>query len=449
MRGLGEALVAGSTGEGSASFDVFARTLDLRWIRQALAATGTASVRRRKLPAEFVVWIVIGMALLRDRSIAEVVRHLNLVVPDPRVPDGRGHVSSGAIAQARERLGPQPLAALFALTSAHWSAASAAQLRWRGLAVYGVDGTTLRVPDTAANARAFGRPGSARAAAAYPLVRVVALMVLRSHLLAGLVQGPCTQSELSLAAPLWPTLPDHSLTIVDKGFVAYAVFHQIHAQGLHRHWLTRAKAHLRWSVQRLLAPGDELIEIPVHSNLRRGHPELPPTLPARAIRYHHRGFRPQILLTSLRDPVAYPAAEIIALYHERWELELGFDEVKTHTLERLETLRSQTPARIAQEIWGLAIGYNLVRLEMARVATRAHVPPTSISYRHALMLVRNFWVTAWVASPGVLPRRLDHLHRELALLILPKRRPRVFPRAVKLKLSSYPRKPSSPRSPTS
>lgn len=448
MNRLGKAVVAVGTGARSASFEVFARTLELGWVRQALAATGSASVRRRKLPAEFVVWIVIGMALLHDRSIAEVVRHLNLVLPDARVPDGRGHVTGGAVAQARERLGPQPLAALFALTAAHWSTPSADQLRWRGLAVYGVDGTTLRVPDTAANERAYGRPGSARTAAAYPLVRLVALMVLRSHLLAGLVQGACTHSELSLAAPLWRELPDHSLTIVDKGFVAYAVFHQIHALGTARHWLTRAKAHLRWTVLRALGPGDDLVEIAVHAGLRTRHPELPPTFTARVIGYQRPGFRPQTLLTSLLDPVAFPAAEIVALYHERWEIELGFDEVKTHTLERLETLRSTAPARLEQELWGLAIAYNLVRLEMARVAAHAGVPPTSISYRHALMLVRNFWVTAWLASPGVLPRRLDYLHGEMALLILPKRRARIYPRVVKLTLSSYPRKPSSPRPPT-
>ena len=138
----------------------------------------------------------------------------------------------------------------------------------------------------------------------------------------------------------------------------------------------------------------------------------------RAIRYQRRGFRAQTLLTSLLDPVAYPAAELVALYHERWELELGFDEVKTHTLEREEALRSKTPARITQEVLGLAIGYNLVRLAMARVAARARVPPVRISFRHALQFIRLFWLTAWTASPGVLPRRLEALHDELALLIL-------------------------------
>lgn len=88
----------------------------------------------------------------------------------------------------------------------------------------------------------------------------------------------------------------------------------------------------------------------------------------------------------------------------------------------------------------MAIGYNLVRLEMERVAHEAGVSPRRISYRHALMLIRNFWVTAWLASPGNLPRRLDVLHDEMALLILPERRPRRFPRVVKIKMSNFPLK---------
>jgi hypothetical protein len=73
----------------------------------------------------------------------------------------------------------------------------------------------------------------------------------------------------------------------------------------------------------------------------------------RAVRAHHRGFRPYLVFTSLLDPIAYPAADLVALYHERWELELTFDEVKTHTLERAEALRSQAPTRVEQEVWGL------------------------------------------------------------------------------------------------
>ncbi|HEU5303425.1 MAG TPA: transposase [Gemmatimonadales bacterium] len=73
-------------------------------------------------------------------------------------------------------------------------------------------------------------------------------------------------------------------------------------------------------------------------------------------------------MTSLLDPARYPAAELVALYHERWEQELGYDELKTELLEREEALRSQRPATIAQELWGLLLVYNLVRLAMPRAA---------------------------------------------------------------------------------
>ena len=120
----------------------------------------------------------------------------------------------------------------------------------------------------------------------------------------------------------------------------------------------------------------------------RVHRARPPTLRVRAIRYHHRGSRPQTLLTSLLGSRRLSGRRGRRPLPRRWELELGFDEVKTRTLEREEALRSKTPARITQEVWGLALGYNLVRLAMARVAARARVPPVRISFRHALQFIR-------------------------------------------------------------
>jgi hypothetical protein len=437
---LGRVLEAVGTGERAASFEVFADSLDRHWIEQALAATGTATVRRRKLPAEQVVWIVIGMALFRDRSIQEVVHHLELALPGRAATARRASATSSAVVQARDRLGPAPLATLFEQTAARWAGDSADAHRWRGLAIYGVDGSALRVPDTPENEAAFGRPGSGRGPAGYPQLRLVVLMVLRSHLLAGLNLGPWSVGETTLAEPLWEKLPDRSLTILDRGFLSYALLHRLATSGPERHWLIRAKSNLQWRTVKRLGPNDELVEILVSRQTRRAHPELPEPLLVRAVRYQRQGFQPQTLLTSLLDPLVYPAAEIAELYHERWELELGFDEIKTHTLEREEALRSRAPERVRQEVWGLAIAYNLLRLHMQHVAQRQRVVPSRISFRHTLLLVRNFWqLTAWLASPGNLPRRLEGLHQELALLILPPRRPRRYPRAVKIKMSNYPR----------
>jgi hypothetical protein len=432
---LGQALLASSIAPET-GLDVFSSELDQDLIRRALEATGTATIRRRKLPAESVVWIVVGMGLFRDRPIQDVVRHLNLVLPDATGPKGR--VTGGAIVQARDRLGPEPLAVLFGDTADNWATASADKHRWRGLTVHGIDGSTLRIPDTEENDAAFSRPAASRGRAAYPQVRVVALMVLRSHLLAAAEFGPASSSELKLAAKLWPTLPDDSITLIDRGFVSYKVFHDIQCGGKNRHWLTRAKAKLKLRVVKHLGQGDQLVELPINRSLRRAHPELPETLPVRAVRYQRRGFRTQTLLTSLLDPKLFPAAEIAGLYHERWELEMGFDEIKTHTLEREETLRSRAPERIRQELWGLAIAYNLVRLEMERAAERIGLPPSRIGYRASLLMIRNFWLAAWQVATGNLPRRLDILREDLALNVLPPRRPRRYPRAVKIKMSSYP-----------
>jgi hypothetical protein len=437
---LGRALLMLGSGERAESFEVFGRAIDPHWVEDALEATGSATVRRRKLPAEQVVWIVIGMGLFRDRSIQEVVHHLDLVLPARSGATRRGVATSSAVVQARDRLGAAPLETLFEQTAAHWAGASADAYRWRGLSVYGVDGSALRIPDTPENELAFDRPGSSRGEAAYPQLRLVVLMVLRSHLLAGVSLGPWSAGETTLAEPLWARLPDRSLTILDRGFLSYALLHRLATSGVERHWLIRAKSNLTWKSVRRLGPKDQIVAIPVSRQTRRAHPELPETLEVRAVRYQRKGFRPQTLLTSLLDPVAYPAAEITELYHERWELELGFDEIKTHTLEREEALRSRAPERILQEVWGLAIAYNLLRLHMQHVAQRAAVAPTRISFRHALLVLRSFWqLTAWLTAPGNLPRRLDALHQEFALWILPPRRPRSYPRAVKIKMSGYPR----------
>jgi hypothetical protein len=437
---LGQALLTASIAPDT-GIEVFARELDLDWVRRVLDSTQVASIRRRKLPAEYVVWLVVGMGLFRDHSIEGVVRHLNLVLPDTDKAGGRGRVTGSAIVQARSRLGAEPLALLFADTANHWATASADKHRWRGLAVYGVDGSTLRIPDTEENEATFGRPGSSRGQAAYPQVRVVALMVLRSHLLAAAEFGASSDSEVKLAEKIWPTLPENSITIVDRGFVSYKVFHQIHSGDNNRHWLTRSKNNLKLRVIKRLGKSDHLVEIPLNRNLRRANPHLPETLPARAIRYQRRGFRPQTLLTSLLDAHKYPAAEIIDLYHERWEIEIALDEIKTHTLDREEALRSRAPERVLQELWGLALGYNLVRLEMERAATLARLPPSRISYKASLLVIRSFWLTAWqLGSPGNLPRHLEALHRDLAFLVLPERRERRYPRAVKIKMSNYPLK---------
>src|SRR3954447_21404987 len=124
------------------SLSTFESHIDPAWIDEALEATGTATLRRRRLPAEQVVWVVLGMALMRDRPMDDVVAKLDLALPGT----GTGRtVASSTVAQARKRLGPAPLRWLFDRCSQAWARKSADAHAWKGLALYALDGTTLRV----------------------------------------------------------------------------------------------------------------------------------------------------------------------------------------------------------------------------------------------------------------------------------------------------------------
>jgi hypothetical protein len=432
------AFAATATYAKPGQFETFRRHIDSAWIEQALEATGTATVRRRRLPVEEVVWIVLGMALFRDRPIEDVVSKLDLAMPG-----GGGTIAKSSVSEARARLGSEPMKWLFERSAAAWAHASAAAHRWRGLALYGIDGSSLRVPDTKENRAHFGgQSGRNGSESGYPMARIVALMVLRSHLLAGAWFGPYGGTgELEPAKDLRASIPDHSLTVLDRGFLAAAMLLGIELEGQNRHWLTRAKSSSTWRVLKRLGKGDELVEMDVSKTARSKDLSLPRTWTMRAICYQRKGFRPQTLLTSLRDADAFPKEEIVALYHERWELELGYDELKTELLDREEAIRSKKREGVEQELWGILLAYNLVRLEMARVAKAAKVEPTRISFVESLRLIRDEWSWLSVTSPGAIPKRLASLRANIKRYILPPRRPkRVYPRAVKIKMSNYDRK---------
>jgi hypothetical protein len=296
----------------------------------------------------------------------------------------------------------------------------------------------LRVPDSPENRELFGgqHAGAGRGESGYPMVRVVAMMALRSHLLSAFRFAPYHVGETTLARDVWQEVPEDSLVIVDRGFLVKRDLIGLELSG-NRHWLSRTKSNTRWSIRERLGKDDYIVELEVHD---RG---LPSTWPIRAIHYKRKGHPRATLLTSLLDAEKYPAKELVALYHERWETELAYDEVKTHLLGRHEAIRSRTPEGVHQELWGIALAYNLVRLEMERIANEAGVPPTRISFTASLALIRDEVgrMGGPRFAPGTIPRRLEDLRRNLKRLVLPPRRTeRSFPRAVKVKMSNYPRK---------
>src|SRR5450759_539806 len=245
------------------------------------------------------------------------------------------------------------------------------------------------------------------------------LMALRSHLLAAASFGPYAKtSEIQQTLPFIDHLPLRSLTILDGLFLSASLLLAIENQEQQRHWMTKAKSNTRMRVLERHSDTDSLVEMDVSDEARKQDPTLPKTWRARAIRYQKPGFEPRTLLTSLHDPKTFPEAEVRELYHERWELELAYDEIKTEMLEAEVTIRSKSPVAVRQELWGILLGFNLVRLEMERIAEVANVAPTRISFVAALTFIRDEWEwSAITRSPGAIPKHLSELRARLKRFI--------------------------------
>lgn len=411
------------------------RSLPREWVEQALAATGVATLRRRRLPMEQAVWLVLGIALLRDRSILHVAEGLDVVLPGQR-----GSISSSALSQARQRLGHEPLEWLFRHTAAQWAHQEAGRHRWRGLALYALDGIVWRTPDTPENRQSFGgQRNHPEHQSPFPQVRMACLQEARARLLVDAVMDSYSTSEYTLAEKLLPQLPENSLVLLDKGFYSAGLLWPLHYQQ-GRHWLIPARANAKGEVVQTHGEGDVCLRMKVSPQARKKNPALPLTWDVRAITRELPNGQSRCVFTSLADPKRWPADEVFALYHERWEIELAYGEIKTDMLRQAMTLRSQHPEGVKQELWATLTIYNLIRLEMTRIAQEAKVHPCRISFITALRYIVDEWLwSSTSTAPGAIPAKLKTMRQNIKRFVLPPRRSeRRYPRAVKMSKTRYP-----------
>ena len=425
-------------------FANFTKHIPEEWIGEALQSTGTATVRRRRLPAAMAVWLVIGMSFFRNRSVVNVVESLGLFM------GGTKSVAPSAVPQARARLGPSPMHWLFYRLASSWAPVEAARDLFHRMEVYALDGVTFKLADTPKNRAAFGGPSNSAGECAHPVLRAVCLIAVRARMLIGASFGTYHQHEQLYAAELWDLLPIGSLCLFDKGHYAAAVVCRLMMRGCH--FLCPLPSNVACEVIQTFSKDDCLVRVTLTAAARRANPDLPLTIVMRRIRIRaprvtrkdggtgqkSAPARRQYLLTSLLDPTKISADEIRGLYTERWEIENANDEVKTELLEREETLRSKSPEMVEQEVWGLLIGYNLVRYEMAQAARAAKVPPVRISFVYSLAVVRDEFIFLANAAPGSIPEQLARMRKNVSKLVLPPRRKRSYPRVVKAGRTRYP-----------
>lgn len=413
-------------------------------VSRALAEATKPGKRRRNLPDDVVLWIIVGMSIFRQHSLVQLTQELGVL------GDGGKRLASSSITEARARLGARPLRVLFEELSMRWGHRAAAEDRWHDLAVYAFDGTTLTVADSDENDAFFGRPASRDGRAGYPKTRLVGLMAVRSRLLVEAAFGPYAgkgTGETTLAAPMWDGLPDRSVLLFDRGFIDTARMHQLTSGGTSRHFVTRESKTLSWQTVEPIGDHDSLIDVRVSEAALQADDTAPATLRLRRIEYQIDGHAPSALFTSLLCPKTWPADAVVELYHERWDIELAYRDVKQTQLQRLEALRSRTPEGVEQEIWGLLTAYQLVRQRMLIVARDLNKPPGRLSFKTALLAVQGFCLqmTVPLRAHESLRFALGVLDSIIASGLMPdRRRHRRYPRHVKVKMSSFKRNRGRP-----
>jgi Insertion element 4 transposase N-terminal/Transposase DDE domain len=354
-------------------------------VRAVLEASGKQSERVRALPAEVMTYYVIALGMLMSVSTGEVLRVLREGMSWLGAGDGGKGAGKAAIAQARARLGAEPLRLLWERTAKPMAEAGAPGAFYRDLRLVALDGTTLDVPDTGENREVFGKPGSARGQSAFPQLRLVGLVETGSHGFFACAHGSCKSGEQTLATQVIPRLEKGMLCLADRLFMSFALWKQAVATGADLLW--RGRDNLVLPVEESLVDGSYLSTIhPSYEERRRRSGGVR----VRVIEYYLEAHpqKPRFrLLSTLLDPVKDPADKLAALYPERWEIEGAFDELKTHLRGGRVVLRSKTPALIEQELHGLLLAHRAVRSLMWRAARGSD--PDRLSFTHTVRVLRR------------------------------------------------------------
>ncbi|MBC7006811.1 IS4 family transposase [Photobacterium sp. BZF1] len=427
---------AHETIDNGSNYESVVNAIEMEWIEQALHSTNKASIRRRRLPAQQAVWLVIWMGLQRNKSIKEVCSSLDLAL-QPQPENSWSRVAPSVLTDSRRRLDEAPLAALFKTAVSAWEADALQPNNALNLNVLAVDGTTFRCPDSEENAEAFGF--ISKTYKPYPQLRLVGLMAAETRMMLGAAFDACNVGEATLARCLLTDVPANSLTLFDRCYFSADLLLSWQEAAVNSHWLTPVKRKLRYEVIEQYAGNDMLIAMPISQQARKKNPELPATWQARLVLYKDPAGEIEGFITSLIDPNQYQLEELLSIYWQRWEIEEGFGEIKQTQLQSEVTLRSRFPSGVKQEIWGVLLAYNLVRLEMVQIAADANVKPTRVSFTAAINLIDT--QLRWLAlSPdGTLPTKLKQMRESLSHFILPdKRKDRTFPRSVLYVPPKYP-----------
>ncbi len=393
-------------------------------VDQALAATGTAQARLRVLPSRVVVYLLLAGCLFAGLGYRQVWHKLTaglgaLPVANP---------SDNALWQARARLGAAPLRWLFDLLRGPATAITAGAVRWHGLLVCAIDGTTMAIPDSPRNLAAYSKQAGNHGGSGYPLLRLVALVACGTRTVIDAAFGPTSRGELDYTRRLRRSLHAGMIVLLDRNFDAAELIGQLAATKAHL--LVRLKSNRKLPVLRRYHDGSYLSQI---GTVRVRVTECQITIATSAGR-HTGVYR---LATTLLDHRQHPASALITLYHQRWEIETAYLELKSSILGG-RVLRARSPAGIAQELYALLTCYQILRIAITdAIEAAGGIDPGRGSFTIALSAARDLLSQAANVIAGTVIDLTGAIGRRVLANLLPDRRLRVSPRVVKRAISKF------------
>jgi hypothetical protein len=400
--------------------------------------------RVRLCTALSLVLFVIAMALWSRRNQRQVWQSLVGKLSELHPAQRQSTMSDSGLSGRRQALGSQGLQALMdercQLLATRQSMPGAFYGRYRLMAI---DGTLFNTPDTPANRAAFGGSSNQYGPGAYPQVRCVLLAECGSHAVVGLSIDRYDVSEVHGAHRLLVQVGRDMLVLVDAGITSGGLLEHVREQGGHVLGALEAGAWEQLSRQRRLADGSVLAWVEpgkpgsAKYPLRTG---MWVRIISSRITDERLGEKDKVyrLVTTLLNPRTAPALELIALYHERWEVELVIDEIKTHERAQRKVLRSKTPEGVCQELYGIYLAHYACRVLLAQAAVEAELDPDRLSFTEGLFELCEMIDLALTLQPEEATEPLlARLRHKMAQHVLPPRRLRINRREVKQVYNKY------------
>ena len=404
-----------------------------------------AHSRRRFFPQSLTFWAFLSQALTPQSPCRETVRKVQAWYAARRLP--RPGSGTAAYCNARANLSGDTLLGIHQHTANEAQRRVASEQLWCGRRVKVIDGTGVSMPDTLKNQRAFPQPSSQKKGCGFPVAKLVGCFCLASGALLHWAEGTLHVHESKLFRKLFGFFLPGDVLLTDRGFCSYAHIALLLRAGVDTVMRLHQARPCDLRQGKRLGSNDRLVAWQKPKQRPRGCTvadwrRVPETLVLRLVyvTVNVPGWRSHalVVVTTLLDPMLYPADQIARLYLRRWAVELFFREIKI-TLG-MDVLRCQTPAMVRKEIIMHAIAYNLIRALMQQAAALYHVPIERLSFKGSVDALRQWTETLNAASdkPREQTRLLNQLLQILAEDIVPDRPERNEPRVRKRRPKAYP-----------